>query len=76
MVDIAGLIAGLIMEAKEARARLLDRVRVLSSPQGAFKPDPVEWSIAENVEHLVLAEQGAVNRVWAAADGLRRGQPA
>jgi DinB superfamily len=71
MVDIAGL----IMEAKEARARLLDRVRVLSSAQGAFKPDPVEWSIAENVEHLVLAEQGAVNRVWAAADGLRRGQP-
>jgi hypothetical protein len=71
MADISLIIA----EAAEARARLLDRVRVLTSEQGAFKPDPAEWSIAENVEHLVLAEQGAVNRVWAAADGLRRGRP-
>jgi hypothetical protein len=72
MVDIPQMIA----EATQARARLLDRIRVLSSATGAFKPDPAEWSIAENVEHLVLAEQGAVNRVWAAAGGLRRGQQA
>jgi hypothetical protein len=72
MKDIAELVA----EATEARARLLDRVRGLSSAQGAFRPDPTEWSIAENVEHLALAEQGSINRVWAAADGLRRGQPA
>jgi hypothetical protein len=72
MVDIAMLID----EAAQARGRLLDRVRALSSAQGAFKPDPTEWSIAETVEHLVLAEQGSVNRVWAAADGLRRGRPA
>jgi DinB superfamily len=72
MVDVPQMIA----EATQARARLLDGIRVLSSATGAFKPDPAEWSIAENVEHLVLAEQGAVNRVWAAADGLRRGQQA
>jgi hypothetical protein len=66
----------LVAAGTAARARLLDRVRPLSSAQGAFKVDPAEWSIAENVEHLVLAEQGSVNRVWAAADGLRRGQPA
>jgi hypothetical protein len=66
----------LIAEATEARSRLIDRIRPLSSLQGAFKADAAEWSIAENVEHLVLAEQGSVNRVWAAADALRKGQPA
>jgi hypothetical protein len=70
MKDIARAIAS----ATAARGRLLDRIRDLSMPQGAFKSDPGEWSIAENVEHLVLAEQGAVNRVWAAAEGVRHGQ--
>lgn len=69
-------IASLIREATQARGRLIDHVRPLSPVQGAFKPDPDTWSIAENVEHLVLAEQGSINRVWAAADALRRGQPA
>ncbi|MFI5280614.1 MAG: DinB family protein, partial [Gemmatimonadales bacterium] len=68
-------IPALVTAATAARARLVDRVRSLSSAQGAFKADAAEWSIAENVEHLVLAEQGSINRVWAAADGLRRGQP-
>ena len=72
MEDIARLIAA----ATVARTRLLDCIRPLSSAQGAFKPDPAEWSIAENVEHLVLAEQGSINRVWAAADGLRHAQRA
>ena len=71
MVDISQL----IVEATEARSRLLDRIHPLSSVQGAFKADPGEWSIAENVEHLVLAEQGSINRVWAAADGVRWGRP-
>ena len=71
MEDIAQLIAA----TTAARTRLLGRVRSLSAAQGAFKPDPTEWSIAENVEHLVLAEQGSINRVWAAADGSRHGQP-
>jgi hypothetical protein len=70
MDDIAQLIAG----ATAARTRLLVRIRGLSAAQGAFKPDPGEWSIAENVEHLVLAEQSSINRVWAAAEGLRHGR--
>lgn len=53
-------IADLIREATQARERLLDRIRPLSSAQGAFKPYADEWSIAENVEHLVLAEQGSM----------------
>ncbi|HET7340548.1 MAG TPA: DinB family protein [Methylomirabilota bacterium] len=68
-------LAALIRDANEARARLLERARGVSAAQGAFKPPDDEWSIAENVEHLVLAEQGCINRTWAAADGLRRGQP-
>src|SRR5262249_9621153 len=71
----AGDIPRLIAEATRARARLLERIRPLSPAQGVFQPDPGEWSIAENVEHLVLAEQGSINRVWAAADGRRRGHP-
>ena len=70
MDDIAQLIAA----ATEARSRLFHRVHTLTSLQGAFKPDPSEWSIAEIIEHLVLAEQGSINRVWAAADAWRRGQ--
>jgi hypothetical protein len=31
--------------------------------------------MAEIIEHLVIAEQGSINRVRAAADGLRRGHP-
>jgi hypothetical protein len=70
MEDIAQLIAA----ATTARSRLLERVRGLSTAQGAFKADSAEWSIAENVEHLVLAAQGSINRVWAAAEGVRHGQ--
>jgi hypothetical protein len=72
MHDVAELVAA----ATEARTRLLDRIRTLSTAQGAFKPEPAEWSIAENVEHLVLAEQGSINRVWAAAESLRHRQQA
>ena len=75
MTGEAGDILRLIAEAARARVRLLERICPLSPAQGVFKPDPGEWSIAENVEHLVLAEQGSINRVWAAADGRRRGQP-
>ena len=69
-------ITNLIREATQARARLIDQIRPLTSLQGAFTPASDEWSIAENVEHLVLAEQGSINRVWGAADSLRRGRPA
>ena len=69
-------IPALIAAATTERTRLLEAVCKLSTAQGAFKADPAEWSIAENVEHLVVAEQGSINRVWAAAEGLRHGQRA
>jgi DinB superfamily len=63
-----------IAEATEARQRLLDCAHRFTTDQAAFKPSPGVWSIAENVEHLVLAEQGSVNRVWNAAESLRAGK--
>lgn len=71
MIDLANRIA----HANEARQRLLDDVSRFTPAQATFKPEPNVWSIAENVEHLVLAEQGSVNRVWNAAEALRMGLP-
>jgi hypothetical protein len=56
-------ITNLIRVATQARARLVDHIRPLTSRQGAFTPASDEWSIAENVEHLVLAEQGSMDGV-------------
>ena len=64
-----------IAAATGARARLLDFVGALTPAQSSFKAAPNEWSIAENLEHLVVAEQGSINRVWSAADAVRTGRP-
>jgi hypothetical protein len=70
MSDLANRIA----EATQARQRVLDSLHQFTEAQAAFKPSSNVWSIAENVEHLVLAEQGSVNRVWNAAESLQAGQ--
>jgi hypothetical protein len=64
-----------IAEATQARTRLLDFVHAFTPTQAAFKAAPNEWSIAENLEHLVVAEQGSINRVWSAAEAVRAGRP-
>lgn len=65
----------LIKDATTARNRLVGCIEGLSNTQGYFKPTSDAWSIAEIVEHLVIAERGSLNRVWSAADGLRRNRP-
>lgn len=65
----------LTAEVEAARQRVLQAVEDFSTDQGAFKPCPDRWSVAEILEHLVLAEQGGINFIWRAADGIRRGQP-
>ena len=40
----------------ESRERLVALVRRLSPTQMAYKPAPERWSIAENLEHVVLVE--------------------
>lgn len=65
----------LIADVETARQRLVATTQNLSPEQEAFKPAPEAWSVPQVVEHLVLAEQAGINRIWQAAEGLRRGQP-
>ena len=68
-------VAGLIAEVAAARRRVADAVHGLTPDQEAFRPAPGEWSAPQVVEHLVLAEHAGINRIWRAAEGVRRGQP-
>ena len=64
-----------ITEVARARRRLLATVENLTAAQAAFKPAPEEWSVLENIEHLVLAEVSGVSKIWQAADSFREGVP-
>lgn len=64
----------LISAVSTARQQVLDATRSLSSEQGTFKPSSERWSVAENLEHLVLAEQTGVIFIWEAAEGYKKGQ--
>ncbi len=44
-------------ELEEARRQLIRRVRRLDAGRLNHKPDPGRWSILEDFQHLVLAEQ-------------------
>lgn len=63
-----------IAAADAARRRIIDANRGLSAAQAAFK-GPGGWSVQAHIEHLVLSEQRGVQRIWLAAEGLRRGVP-
>ena len=64
----------LINEIRQARDRMVDTVRNLTEPQAQFKPDEESWSVVEVLEHLVIAENGTLNKVWKAAEAHRRGE--
>ncbi len=65
----------LIADVAAARRRVIDSVAGITAAQEAFRPGPEEWSLPQVVEHLVLAEQGGINLIWRAAEGVRRGRP-
>ena len=65
----------LIADVAAARGRVLAAVAGLTADQEAFHPAPGEWSVPQVVEHLVLAEQAGIQRVWQAAEGVRRRRP-
>ena len=67
--------ADLIRQIGTAREALLETVGRLSNRQADFKPEPHVWSVNEKLEHLVLAEVSGVSKIWAAAEGIRAGQP-
>jgi hypothetical protein len=65
----------LIRDVAEARARYIAVVVGLSSVQADFKPSPEVWSATQNTEHLVRAEDGGVNGMWRALEGVRAQAP-
>jgi hypothetical protein len=69
-------VLALITQVRVARRHVLLTVTALGVQQERFKPGADEWSIANVVEHLVLAEQAGIHRLWQAAAGLRCGQEA
>src|SRR5690349_19073139 len=67
------MLNALVESVERARNSVIDSVKDLRPDQASFKPSPDTWSIAENVEHLYLAEISGVTKIWAAADQVRAG---
>src|ERR1700730_5899050 len=55
----------------ESRERLRATVRGLSREQLEYRPAPNRWSVAECVEHIILAEKFVLGRL----EGLARQAP-
>jgi hypothetical protein len=68
-------IPSLIEQTRDERNRLIDLVQPLTGRQARYKPAPDVWSVNENLEHLVLAEVSGTSKIWAAAEGVRTGEP-
>ena len=52
-----------LTQLDHSRERLLRAVHGLSSQQLLFRPEPGRWSIAENIEHLVVVEKRLVGAI-------------
>jgi DinB superfamily len=65
----------LINKVAEARRKVIATIANLTPAQASFKPVPEEWSVLENIEHVVLAEISGVSKIWQAADSFREGTP-
>ena len=50
--------AALVKQFEDTKANLLKDVNGLSDAQMKFKPAPDRWSVADCLEHIVLAEKG------------------
>jgi hypothetical protein len=66
-------IASLVAQIAQARRKVAAAVAGLGGDQDAFIPGTGEWSLPEILEHLFLAEQAGVNRIWQAAQAARQG---
>ena len=47
-----------------ARNRVLEVTKGLSEAQWKFKPAPDRWSIAENLEHMVIVQERVLGPIW------------
>lgn len=63
----------LVESVERSRATLCDAVSGFSSAQAAFRPADGQWSIAEILEHLYLAEMSGITKIWAAAEQRKAG---
>ena len=63
----------LVQEVERARASLLESVADVTETQGVYTSRDADWSIAQILEHLFLAEVSGVSKMWAAVDAHRRG---
>ena len=65
----------LIQNVAEARRQFIQAASGLTDDQTQFKSSAEEWSIAENVEHMVWAEMGGINGIWKTLNGIRTNKP-
>jgi hypothetical protein len=72
---MVSVITDLIADINPARQRTLTTVSDLTETQATWKPTDEEWSVAQVLEHLVLAEQHGIWRLWHAAEAVRTGTP-
>ncbi len=68
-------IDALIADVAAARRRVMAVVAVVTEDQSTWQPALGEWSVAQVVEHLVLAEHSGFIRMWQAVVGLECGRP-
>src|SRR5215472_5746528 len=68
-------LSDLTADVTTARQRVIAAVADVSEARAAWQPAPDAWSVAQVMEHLVLAEQSGIIRMWQAADGVRQGAP-
>lgn len=68
------MVQELVFAVERARAAVIDAVSGLRPDQADFKPSPDEWSIAENLEHLYLAEISGLTKIWTGAQQVRAGR--
>lgn len=71
MAEIREMIAAVAV----ARQRVIADVVGIAEDRAIWQPATGEWSIAQVVEHLTLAEQGGVLSIWREAEGVRTDNP-
>jgi hypothetical protein len=62
-------------DVAKARASFINSATSLSSNQAGFKASAEEWSIVDNIEHMVWAEMGGINGMWKALEAFKSGAP-
>lgn len=49
---------------RQAQDAIVGATKGVSDAQAGFKPDPHTWSIAENVEHVVMVQERVLGPMW------------